>query len=800
LDDLRSAFRQLAKSPGFTAIALLTLALGIGACAAIFSVVNSVLLRPPPFPQPDRVVTARETLLPAVPDSPVSSGVFYAWQKQASSFERMGALTSATYNLTGEGEPVRVTAMRMTASTLPTFGMTPALGRNFSADEDAPGTDNVAILSHGLWRRHFGGRPDVLQRDVYLNGRAFTVVGVMPSDSPFPERWELFTPYAPTASNRENLGFSRQNYVYARLKPGATIAQAQAELTALGERLAERNPQMRGWGVRLFPVMESSVGEVRPILLSLLGAVGLLLLIACANVASLLLARAISRGKEMAVRAAVGASRARLVRQLLVESVCLALAGGALGVLIAQLGLEALLALAPDTLPRAGGIAVDGRVLALTATLALLTGIAFGMVPALSASRVQLHDTLKESGRGASEGARRQRLRSTLVVAEVAVALVLLAGAGLLMRSFARLQQQDPGFRPDGAMTAHIHLPRPKYRTAQQYVAVADATINRLAALPGVQVVAASHHLPFTFPEYLINRGFEIVGRPLPAGADTPTARTTGITPDFFQALGIPLQRGRAFGAQDTPQSQPVAIINEHMARRYFPGEDPLGKQLRLNIGDGRGREIVGVVGDVKADRLDGGTTAQIYLPFAVAPDNDIFFVVRAPGSLAGLPGAFRAAVSNVDPELPIAYLRPLADWVDLSVARQRYAMTLFGVFAAVALLLAAIGIYGVMSYSVSQRTGELGLRMALGANGGNIVRLVLARGGRLIAVGLLAGLAGALLLTRLIDSMLFGIRSYDPLTFAVILAVLAAVGILACLLPARRAANVDPLTALRAD
>jgi putative ABC transport system permease protein len=799
MTDLRFAVRQLGKSPGFTAVAVTTLALGIGACAAIFSVVNGVLLRPPPLRDPDRVVAIRETFLPAVPETQAASGKYFAWQQQAGSFESMGSLASATYNLTGHGQPVRVTAMRMTASALPTFGVAPALGRNFTAEEDRAGQDSVAILSHGLWQRQFGGRADIIDKTIYLNDRAVTVVGVMPRDSPLPERWQLFSPYAPAPYQRQNLGYSRLDYVYGRLKPGVTLGQAQAELATINVRLAEQDPIARGWGVRLLPVVETTVGEVRPVLLSLLGAVGLLLLIACANVANLLLARATARGRELAVRATMGASRGRLIRQLLVESVCLGLLGGLLGLLVAWLGLEALLALAPDTLPRASEIALDGRVLAFTILLALLTGVGFGVAPALQASQVQLHDALKESGRGATAGGRRQRLRGALVISEVAIALVLLAGAGLLMRSFSRLQHEDPGFRPAGVMTAHIHLQRPKYRTMEQYVTVAQQTVERLAAVPGVQAAAAGICLPFT--EYIINRGFRVEGRPPPANEGTPQARLSGVSEDFFKAMGIPLRQGRVFQRSDVGGPQAV-IINEFVARRYFPGENPIGKRLSFAVGDGSWREIVGVVGDVKADKLEGGTTAQIYAPFSQFPDNDMFFIVRSDGPPAAVAAAIRTAVSAIDPNLPIAYLRPLEEWVGLSVARQRYAMTLFGVFSAVALLLAAIGIYGVMAYSVGQRTGEIGIRMALGAQASQVLGSVLGRGAGLVGAGLAVGLAGALMLTRLLEqhAMLFGIRSHDPLTFAAIVILLATSGAAACLLPAIRAARMSPMSVLRSD
>jgi putative ABC transport system permease protein len=797
LRDLRYALRQLLRAPGFTAIAVLTLGLGIGACVAIFSVVDGVLLRSLPVREPERVVVVREVLQARGDEHLASSAKYFSWKKQARSFSSMGALTSATYNLTEEGDPVRVTAMRMTASTLPTLGIGPALGRNFTAEEDVAGRDNVAILSHGFWQRQFGGRADVIDRTIQLNGRVFTVIGVMPRSSPFPESWELFSPFAPAQSNFLNFN-SRMTYVFARLAAGVTVAQAESEVAVFAERFAREDPLGRGWGVKVYPLVDSTVGEVRPVLMSLLGAVGFLLLIACANVANLLLARSIARAREMAVRAAIGASRSLIIRQLLIESLVLAVVGGALGVLLGQLGLGALLALAPDDLPRASEIAIDGRALAFTLSLALITGVSFGVAPAFQLSRVRLHDTLKESGRGTGDSGRRHRLRAALVVSEVAIALILLTGAGLVMRSFSRLQDVHPGFRAEGVTAAHIHLARPKYTTEAQFVSFADQTTAALAQVPGVQLVATTVTLPFT--RYSRVRPFAVGGRPEMMGQDLPSARRHSVSPDFFRVMGIPLLRGRPFESSDRGDARRVVIVNELIARKYFPGENPIGQHIMLSQGAGGEREIVGVVGDVKPDRLDAPSTPEIYEPFALSPDNDMFFLLRTAAPIAGLPAAIRTTVSRLDRDQPVAYIRPLSSWVAESISRQRFASTLFGVFSTVALMLAAVGIYGVMAYSVSQRTGEIGIRMALGAQTGQVVRLVLGQGGRLVGLGVLAGLVGAWLLTRLLERLLFGIGTHDPATFAGTVVLLAAVGALACLLPARRAARIDPMVALRSE
>ena len=513
----------------------------------------------------------------------------------------MGGLAGASFNLSGHSQPLRVIGMRMSAATLPTFRLQPLLGRNFSAEEELEGRDNVAILSYGLWQRLFGGRSDVLHRTIQLTGRPVTVIGVMPRASPFPEGWEIFVPFVPTQRILRDLEGGIV-HAFGRLKPGTTLAQAQKEMASIAGRFAQENPSSRGWSARVYPIMDTVVGEVRPVLLALLAAVGCLLLIACANVANLLLARSTARAREMAVRAAIGASRARLVRQLLIESLLLALLGGALGASIAEGGLGALLALAPDTLPRAGEIALDGRALAFTLTVALSTGVGFGLVPAFQVSRVRPHDSLKESGRASSDGTRRGRLRSTLVVSEVAIALVLLSAAGLLMRSFVRLQEVEPGFRPDGVLAAHVPLPRPKYLTDQQYVDFSERTMALLRQVPGVQVVATSRSLPFTeIPG--MTRTFGIVGRPEIRNENMPLSRRHSVGPEYFRAMGIPLLRGRLFDARDNARPRAV-IVNDFIARTYFASEDPLGKRISLFEGPAGEREIVGVVGDVKPGSL----------------------------------------------------------------------------------------------------------------------------------------------------------------------------------------------------
>jgi putative ABC transport system permease protein len=797
LQDLRYGARMLRRSPGFAATAVLTLALGIGACTAIFSVVNSVLLRPLPFPEPDRVVVFNETLLGRSQDFRVSSGTFHDWQKQAQSFESIAAITGGGHTMSGVAEPVRLTGLRISINTLSTLGLKPLLGRDFLPEEVPAVRDfeNFAILGYGLWQRLFGGRSDVVGQIVQLSGRPVTIVGVLPRDTGLGDG-EIFTPLAFSEFDRRYYD-THWLQVFGRLRAGVTIAQAQSEMSAIAKRSEQAHPASRGWGVRLVPMTETVLGEVRPVLFSLLGAVAFLLLIACANVANLLLARAMARSKEMAMRAALGAGRARIIRQVLAESVLLAVLSGALGLLVARGGLAALLALAPETLPRAQYIVLDGRALGLTLALAILTGLAFGMVPAFQAARAQLHVTLKRASHGSRQGGHRQRLRNAVVVGEVAIALVLLAGAGLLMRSFSRLVEVDPGFNPREALAASVFLqislrsPDAKARS----VAFANAAVDRMAALPGVRAASVVTRLPFEGGQTM---PFTIPGRSPPAGAERPVSTHFNVGPDYFRAMGIPVLRGRAFEARDVAGAPMVAIVNESIAKKFFPGDDPLGK--RVSIG-GPPCEIVGIAGDVRADRLDGEASFQTYQPFAqAAPVRGMAFVVRTAGSPASHVGAVRAVLSRLDPSLPTQRVRPLSTLVADSIARQRFAMTLFAVFSGVALLLAAVGIYGVMAYSVSQRTGEIGIRMALGAHTGNVLRLVFAQGGRLIALGVLVGVIGALLLTRFLEKMLFNLSTSDPATFVAIVVLMVAVASVACLLPARRASKVSPMTALRAE
>ena len=801
LADLRYALRQLAKSPGFTAVAVLTLALGIGACTAIFSVVDGVLLRPLDYAQPDRIVVVRSSAPPEFPEFSVSPPDFLDWEKQARSFSHLAAATGASLNLTGDGEPQRLNGIKVTARYFDVYGVQPALGRTFLPGEDAAGKSHVAVLSYPCWQRLFAGATDVLGRALQLNGEPYTVVGVTPPGFGAANKTDAFVPMAftPDETANDNRG-AHYVSVIGRLKPGVTAAQADAELKLIAARLAQQYPDSnKGWTAFALPLLDYSVRDVRVVLWTLLGAVGCVLLIACANIANLLLARATARHREISIRAALGAGRARLVRQLLTESVVLALAGGAAGVLVSRWGLDALLALAPASLPRTADIHLDGGVLAFSLLLSLATGILFGLAPAWLAARTDVNEALKQGARGTTEGGGRGRLRSTLLVLEVAFALVLLASAGLLVRSFGRLAHVDPGFNPENATLIRLSLPAKKYGQPAQQAAFADALLSRLSALPGVQAAGLTHSMPLV-GDY--NLSFEIQGRPV-APSGQPSASYYSVTPGYFPAMGIRLVRGRLFTARDDAKAPRVAIVNEAFVRQHFPHEEVLGHRIYITNTartPESWREIVGVVADVTQSGVDRVTPAQTYEPFAQQPFDSLNVVVRTSSSPAALLGALRPTVYSVDKDQPVRGIQPLEEIMAASLSRQRFATLLLAIFSLVALVIAAVGIYGVMAYNVTQRTGEIGIRMALGAQPRDVLGLMFRHGARLVGLGLVLGLAGTLATARVLGSLLFHTSTRDPLTLAAITLLLGAVAALACLIPARRATRVDPMTALRAE
>jgi putative ABC transport system permease protein len=793
VNDIRFAFRQLGKSPGFTAVALVTLAIGIGACTAIFSIVNKVLLQPLPYPHAEQLVHINESDPPDLPRFSVSPGNFFTWRSQSTSFSQMAALDSKSVNMTGEGEPLVVQTTLATANYLSTLGVRPLLGRDFYPDEENAGKNSVAILSYGFWQRQFGGRTDIVGRVLRIDGDPVTVVGVMPRDAGVRD---LIMPAVYTAEDKQNHG-GHYLGVVARLKPGVTVAQAGSELSIIAASLEKQLPDSnKGWHVIVKAALDDTVGSVRPQLYSLLAAVGFLLLIGCANVANLLLVRAAGRSREIAVRCAIGASRGRIVSQLFVEHLVLALLGGFCGALAAYWGLHLLLGLAPAHLPRIQEVAVDGRALGFSFALAFITGVGFGLVPALQATRVDLNAVLKEDGRGSGEGRRRHRLRSALVVAELTIAVVLMVGAGLLMRSFIQLSRISPGFQTDSAVVVDLRLPDKKYKEPAQQAAFAEQATERFAAIPGVAHAAATHVLPF-HDDYVLT--FNIEGRNI-APADAPSANYHVITPDYFKAMGIPLIRGREFTSADTANSALVTIVSQSMAARFFPNEDAIGKRINIQNPDGKWSEIVGIVGDVKEYSLNSDAPAENYEPFPQHPYPFQTFVLRTSGSPAALSGAIRSAVRSIDPDQPIARVQALSDIIEGSVANQKFAMRLFMVFSGAALLLATIGIYGVMAYSVNQRTGEIGVRMALGAKSSDVLWMIVRQGALLIAIGIGGGLLGAFVLTRFIASMLYGVGAADPATLAAAAAVLALAALAACLLSAVRATRIEPVIALRRD
>ncbi len=793
MNDLRFAFRQLVKAPGFTAVAILTLALGIGACTAIFSVVNTVLLHPLEYPDPGRLIGIMESHVPEFPEFSVSPPNFLDWEKQAKSYSHLAAYGVAQINLTGEGEPQRLMGVKATADYFKVFGVNPVLGRTFLPEEDAPGKNHVVVLSHPFWERVFGGSALALGRSLQLNSESYTVIGVAPPG--FKTKVDLFLPRAFSGEERSNK-YRDAHYlnVAGRLKPGVSAAQADAEMKLLAAQLARQYPDTnKGWGAFVLPMEEFAVRDVRVVLYTLVGAVGCVLLIACANIANLLLARATARHRELSIRAALGASRFRLVRQLLTESVLLALGGGAAGLLVARWGLDALLALAPDELPRTSSIHLDPTVLVFSFLLSLVTGVVFGVAPAWLAAHTDMNESLKQGARGSTDA--RGRLRGALVVLEVAFALVLLAGAGLLARSFLRLTNVDPGFNPAHATVLQVTLPEKKYEKPAQETAFASALLERLRALPGVESAGLTHTLPLLDDWVMV---FNIEGRPAVAPTDMPSTNYYAVTPGYFRAMGIRLRRGRLFTAQDNAQAPRVAIINETLARQFFPNQDPIGKRINIAGGPEAFRQIVGIVGDIKQYGVDKATTSQAYEPFAQHPFNTLNVVLRTTGSPTALLGALRPAVYAVDKDQPVGKIEPLEKIVADTIATQRFAMTLLIVFALVALVIASVGIYGVMSYNVVQRRGEIGIRMALGAQTRDVLRLILSGGGKLVGIGLLVGLVATLLATRAMGSILFQTSAFDPLTLGAITLLLGGVALVACLLPAQRATRVNPIEALR--
>jgi putative ABC transport system permease protein len=796
--DLRYGWRSLMKKPGFTLTAIIALGLGIGANTAIFSVINGVLLRSLSYANPDGIVMLWERSATGTnAQNVVSPANFLDWQQQSTSFEQMAATVDQRVNLTGgRGEPEEIKAQFVSQAFFPVLGVQPLLGRGFLPEEDTVGKDLVIVLSHELWQTRFGSDPEIVGKQATISGRQRTVVGVMPPGFHFLDNHvRAWMPLAldPAINYRERGG--RYLKVVARLKPGVTVQQAQGELTGIAKQLEQTHVKYNtGWGVNVVPMHEQVVGEIRPILVVLFAAVAFVLLIACANVANLLLSRAASRQKELAVRAALGASRLRLVRQMLTESVLLALMGGIVGVLLAFWGIQLLIGFGPDNIPRLTEITIDPRVLGFTFVVALLTGVGFGMIPALQASRPDLNDALKEGSRG-STGGRSRTFRNIFVVAEVSLALVLLIGAGLMIRSFMRLQSVETGFNPENVLTMRLQLPRKNYGEPHQIVDFFKRAQERIATLPGVQAVGAISYLPLTGPA--ARDGFSIVGEPEPAPGQEPPCEVRVVTTDYFAAMGIPLLRGRLLDERDGKDSR-VLLINETLAKKHFPNEDPIGKRIKVSWSDGEVDEIVGVVGDIREGALNKDPEPAIYWPHPREPYSGMALVVRANGDAARLSGIVPKEIRALDPEQPVADLRTMEQVVSKSIARPRFNTVLLAIFAGVALVLASVGLYGVMNYSATQRTHEIGIRMALGADRRDIMRLVVGNGMLLTFIGIGIGVAASWGLTRLLQSLLFGVAATDLPTYAAVSALLIAVALVANYIPARRAMRVNPVIALR--
>ena len=814
--DLRYGARMLLKTPAITFIVILALALGIGANTAIFSVLNAVVLRPLPFDHPDELLFLNERS-PVLDEMSISYPNFTDWRNQNHVFEKIGVYNRNSYNLTGLGEAERILTAQCSADLLSALRVTPLAGRLFTNDEDKPGAAPVVVLSYPLWQRRFGGQQSILNQSITLNGKGYTVIGIMPPEYAFPSRVEMWVPVGPLSDNPnwQQRGNHPGLYGVGRLKPGVTQAQAQADMNTVAANLNQQFPDTNANnGIRIRTMMEVLVGDtVKQTLWILFGAVAFVLLIACANIANLLLARATGRRKEMAIRAAMGAGRWRIARQLLTESLLLAFIGGGLGLIIARFAIKLILFISPTAIPRSREIGLDWRVLGFTLGVSVLTGILFGLVPALQAGEVDVHETLKEAGRGTSA---RHWLRSSLVIVEVATTMVLLIGAGLMIRSFYRLGNVNPGFSYQNLTSFTVALPQKKYSTEEQRSTFFNRLVENIRTLPGVQSAGVASGLP------LGNNGwqtsFTIDGRPKPPPGDTPLMEACTVSPDYFRAMNIPLLRGRYFTDRDDRSfiagkdlskmnegerlqaGTNVIIIDEQFARKYWPGEDAVGKRIRFGSDESApSLEIVGVVGRVKMEGLDSDSNrVQGYFSFSQVPFGGMTVIVKGQGDPNQLIASARNQVRTLDPDQPIYNIRTMDEIRGDSIAPQRLNLTLLSIFAGIAFVLAIVGIYGVMSYAVTQRTHEIGIRMAIGAQPRDVFRMILGQGMMLTIVGMVAGLLGAFALTRLMATMLFSVRPTDPLTFGGVALLLLTIALIACYIPGRRATKVDPVNSLR--
>jgi predicted permease len=795
--DFRFGLRSLLKRPGFTAIALLALALGIGANTAIFSLVNAVILQPLPYRDPDRLISVYGTRNRSTQGS-VGPTDFLDYRSQNKTFEQFAASGSMMLpmNLTGSGEPERLNASIITGNYFDTFGVRPALGRGFSLENEKTGQDHVTVLSHAFWQTRFGGDPNIVNKTINLDGKAYEVLGVMPAEVVLPQPAQLWVPINFDADPEMKMRNARFLRGIGRLKEGVTLDQAQTDTDLIAAQLEQQYPDSNtGWSLRLIPLREILVGGSRTMLFILFGAVGFVLLIACANVANLLLVRAAARQKEIAMRTALGASRLRIIRQMITESLLLAIFGGALGALLAVAGVKLLVSLGEDNIPRTANVKIDATVLAFTLLISLATGLLFGLAPAIRTMKENLVDALKDGIRGGSEATVKNRTRSLLVVFESAIAVMLLIAAGLLIRSLVALQNVDPGFDPNNVLTLRVDLPRQKYNTPEKASNFFEQLETRVAGLPGVEAVGLITDLPLSGEAR--DMPYRVEGRP--ATSDIAFVDFRRVNKNYFSAMRIPLRRGRNFTEQEVRQSDKAIVVSQAFVDSVFPNEEALGKRLIIWSGiRNEPYEIIGIVGDTRYQSLQGEPSATMYVP-----TRELLFVnlvIRTQGDPLSLVGGVRKEVNALDPDQPIAAIRPMTEWVAMSAAGARYRTTLLGLFALLAMILAATGIYGVMSYSVAQRTQEIGVRMALGARPLDVLKLVVRQGMMLALIGVIVGLAGALALTRVMSSLLFGVTERDPITFVAVAALLIVVAFISCFVPAHRATRVDPLIALRCE
>ena len=809
IQDARYGLRMLVKTPGFTAVAVLTLALGIGANTAIFSAVDAVLLKSLPYGDPDRLVYVSE-FWPHEPlvRTAVPSPDFGNWREHSGLFDGMAGFGGGgAVNLTGSGEPERIQGVAVTANLFAVLGTEPSLGRSFLPREDQPNGLGAVILSHALWERRFGRDPRLIGKAVMLDDKSYTVVGVMPASFRFPDngfRTELFLPMGlPAGPNWHDPEHFRLLRMIGRLRPGVTIAAAKSELGGLARQTASEEPpqfvRMRAdMEIHVIPLHEQLVGDVRPVLLILLGAVGLVLLIGCVNVTHLQLARSALRQREIAVRAALGAGKLRLARQLLTEGVLLSLLGGGGGLAVAFYGVRLLRRLGPQTIPQLVRVRIDARMLGFALAVTLLTSIVFGLAPVLAATKTDVKESLKEGGLRTTSGQVHRRVRHVLVVAELALAIVLLAGSGLLIRSFIRLSAVDPGFEPRHLLTARITLPKTKYAKPEQQAAFLRHLLEGAQSLHGVQSAAIGSGLPLIGPRSIM--GIAVEGKPFPPPGAAPDIPYDDVSADYFRTLQMPLLRGRLFNQRDHEGAPLVAVVNQAFVKRFFPDRDPIGKHVKTGAMTGPWCEIIGVVGDVKQQGLNRENDPEIYAPYLQSPEPEMILVLRSAADPSGLTNTVRREVEGIDKNLPVYDAATMEERLADSIAPARFNTLLVSLFAAVALLLAAVGVYGVMSFAVARRTHEIGIRMALGADRRDVLRLVVGEAMILTAIGVGVGVAGALGLTRFLSGLLYGVRPTDPVTFSAVATLLAAVALLASYIPARRAIRVEPVTALRCE